>query len=100
MSKTMSRTCKSYASKLKAKVAIEALSEKASILEICKENNVPKGNVLEWKNKLINEAETIYVPMHERNRVVRGLKAEIEEMHKIIGEITIENNFLKKKLKL
>lgn len=100
MSKTVSRTCKSYSSKLKAKVAIEALSEKMSMLEICKDNNVPKANVLEWKNKLINEAETIYVPLHESSRVVRNLKTEIEEMHKVIGEITIENNFLKKKLKL
>ena len=38
--------------------------------------------------------------MHERNRIVRNLQTEIDSMHKIIGEITIENSFLKKKLKL
>jgi transposase-like protein len=96
----MSRICKSYNAKLKAKVAIEALQGEASILEICKENNIPKSNLLEWKNKLINEAETLYIPMHERNRVIRNLQQEIDSMHKIIGEITIENSFLKKKLKV
>jgi hypothetical protein len=38
--------------------------------------------------------------MHERNRVIRNLQQEIDSMHKIIGEITIENSFLKKKLKV
>jgi transposase-like protein len=53
----MSRICKSYSAKLKAKAAIEALQGETSILEICKENNIPKSNLLEWKNKLINEAK-------------------------------------------
>jgi transposase-like protein len=96
----MSRICKSYNAKLKAKVAIESLNGESSILEICKENNIPKSNLLEWRNKLISEAETLYIPMHERNRTVRHLQQEIDSMHKIIGEITIENSFLKKKLKI
>jgi transposase-like protein len=40
----MSRICKSYSAKLKAKAAIEALQGETSILEICKENNIPKSN--------------------------------------------------------
>lgn len=92
-----SRSCKSYDAKLKARVGIEALKG-SSILEICKENNLPKTNVLDWKNKLIEEAESIYCPSDERKKAEKLLKLEIDRLHKLIGEITIENNFLKKKL--
>jgi transposase len=95
----MVRICKTYDAKLKAKVALEALKGEASILEIAKNNNIPKTNIMEWKNKLNECAESIFTPAHERDKVIRDLNKEIESMHKIIGEITIENNFLKKKLK-
>jgi hypothetical protein len=36
------------------------------------------------------------VPVNEKMKEVRILKTEIEQLHKIIGEITVENNFLKK----
>lgn len=92
-----SRICKSYEAKLKAKVAIEALKG-ANILEICKENKVPKSNVIEWKNKLTSEAESLYISSIEKKKAEKLLTQEIDKLHKIIGEITIENNFLKKKL--
>jgi transposase len=95
----MSRVCKSYDANLKAKVAIEALKGESNILEICKENNIPKTNVLDWKNKLIAEAANLYIPKNEKEKAEKLLKQEIEELQKIIGEITIENSFLKKKLK-
>ena len=95
----MSTSCKVYDPKFKAKVAIEALRADASILEISKANNVPKTNVLDWKNKLIECADNIFVLPHERDKVVKELRKELELTHKIIGEITIENNFFKKKLK-
>ena len=92
-----SRSCKSYDASLKARVAIEVLKG-VSIVEVCKENNIPKTNALDWKNKLIAEAESLYIPSDEKKKAEKLLKQEIEKLHKIIGEITIENNFLKKKL--
>lgn len=92
-----SRICKSYDAKLKARVAIEALKG-VNILELCKENKVPKSNVIEWRNKLTSEAESLYISSIEKKKAEKLLKQEIEKLHKIIGEITIENNFLKKKL--
>jgi transposase len=94
----VSRVCKSYDSHLKAKVAIAALKGESSILEICKEHNIPKTNVLDWKNKLVEEAASLYIPTNERAKAERILKQEIEGLQKIIGEITVENCFLKKKL--
>lgn len=92
----MSKNCKVYDPKFKAKVAIEALKGEASILEISKSHNVAKTNVLDWKNKLIECADNIFVLPHERDKKMKELRKELELMHKIIGEVTVENNFLKK----
>ena len=43
------RTCKIYNAKLKAKIALELIAEKKSIIEIAAEYNMPKSTILEWK---------------------------------------------------
>jgi hypothetical protein len=53
---------------------------------------------MEWRDKLVNEAAELFVPPHERDKRVKLLRQEIELLHKVIGEVTVENNFLKKKL--
>jgi len=94
----MTKKLRSYDAKLKAEVALKAHKGEKSLIEICAAHNLPKTNVRDWENKLIAEASTIFVPVNEKMKEVRILKTEIEQLHKIIGEITVENNFLKKKL--
>jgi transposase-like protein len=94
----MSKVHKNYEAKLKANVAIEVLKNDSDILEICKKHNIPKTNVIEWRDKLVEEAKTIFIPSNEKDKIVKNFKHEITTLQTIIGEITIENNFLKKKL--
>jgi transposase-like protein len=94
----MKRICKSYDAKLKAKVALEAIASKKEIIEISTEHNISKTTICEWRDKLVNEAAEVFVPLYERDKQVKQLKENIEDLHKIIGEVTIENSFLKKKL--
>ncbi len=92
------RICKSYDAKLKAKVAIEAIASKKELIEISTEHNISKTTICEWRDKLISEASELFIPFHEKDRQVKQLKADLEDLQKIIGEVTIENSFLKKKL--
>jgi transposase len=89
---------KQYDAGLKAKLALELIAEKKSILEICSENNVPQANLYGWRDKLVNEAKNLFIPHHEGNKKIKLLEKEVAKLHKLIGEITVENNFLKKKL--
>lgn len=89
-------TCKTYDAKLKAKIALELIAEKKSIIEIAAEYNMPKSTILEWKEKLLNEAQELFIPAYEKEKQVKKLKDTVSGLHKLIGEITIENNFLKK----
>lgn len=94
----MTRTCKTYDAKLKAKVAIELLQGKKELIEIASEYNIPRTTIMEWRDKLLNEAQALFIAPHEKEKEVKKLKDSITELHKIIGEVTIENSFLKKKL--
>jgi transposase len=89
---------KSYESSFKAELALKLLKEEKSIFELSTEYQVPQTNLTEWKNKLISQARTIFIPESEKNKQMKLLQQEIEKLHSIIGEITVENNFFKKKL--
>lgn len=94
----MSKKYKKYDAKIKAEVALKAIQGKASDLEICSEYDVPKANVHEWKNRLIDSAASLFITEDVHTRENKKLRSQLEELHKLIGSMTIENNFLKKKL--
>lgn len=91
---------KQYEPGFKSKLAIELISDKKSVVEISSEYKVPQTNLHEWKAKLLDSAKDIFLPESERNKQLKILEQEINGLHRIIGEITVENNFLKKKLRL
>jgi transposase len=94
----MKRSVKKYDAQLKAKLALELVSGKKTLIEICAEQKIPKTTLIEWKEKLEKESHDIFLPISERDKKLKQLQNVIQDLHKIIGEITIENNFLKKKL--
>ncbi len=89
---------KYYDSKLKAEVAISALDGSNSLIEIGSKHNVPKATIIEWRDKLISNAAELFIPAYEKDKQMRALKQEIESLQRIVGEVTVENSFLKKKL--
>jgi transposase len=92
----MKRSVKKYDAQLKAKLALELVSGKKTLIEICTEHKIPKTTLIEWKEKLEKESHDIFLPISERDKKLKQLQNTIQDLHKIIGEITIENNFLKK----
>lgn len=94
----MSKKVTSYDNAFKAKVALEAYKGEKTILEICSSYKIPKTNVHEWLNKLKEKAANLFGSPEARIRELNTYKQEIENLHNVIGEITVENKYLKKKL--
>ena len=92
------RTYKTYDAKFTAKVAVESIRASKELMELSAAHNVPKTTIVEWKERLLNEASELFIPAHEKDKKVKQLTEKIKELYNLIGEITIENNFLKKKL--
>lgn len=89
---------KNYTSEFKAKVVIAAIKGEKGTAEICSEFNIPATNLVDWKNKAIENLHQIFVPENEHIKKQKNAQEQINSLHRIIGEMTIENNFLKKKL--
>ncbi|WP_339052645.1 IS3 family transposase [Candidatus Lariskella endosymbiont of Epinotia ramella] len=77
---------------------IDAIQSQKGKAEICSEYKIPATNLYDWKDKAIRDLYQLFIPESEYTKKQKLSEQEIEKLHKIIGEISIENNFLKKKL--
>ena len=89
----MSRIYKKHGSSFKAKVAIEAIKEKKAVGEICQEYSIASNQVTTWKKQLENEACKIF-----EGKIKKYHKEEIDRLHRVIGQVTAERDFLERAL--
>jgi hypothetical protein len=90
---------KPYEARFKAQLALEAIAGKKSSVELSSEYKVPQSTIGDWEKVLRANATDIFVPESEKNKKMKLLEGDIATLQQIIGELTVENNFLKKKLK-
>jgi transposase-like protein len=79
----------------KKKIAIEALREQKTIQEIARTYQVHPAQVSVWKKQLLDNASTIFGGKKHPEKNYEGEMAILERK---VGQLTIENDFLKKKL--
>jgi transposase len=83
---------------LKFKVALEALKGELSISQIASKFGIHPKQVTDWRDQLLNEGELVFTPKTSLRKTKTDL--EKEDLIMKIGELTIANDFLKKKLNL
>lgn len=83
---------------LKLKVAIESIKAELSISQIASKYDIHPKQVTDWRDQLISEGELIFTPKTS----LRKTKSDYEkdDLIKKIGQLTIEVDYLKKKLEL
>ena len=79
----------------KQKVAIEALKGDRTINEIAKAYGVHPVQVCQWKKELVEGAELLFGKRKRKSADSEGDKATLERK---VGQLTIEIDWLKKKL--
>lgn len=79
----------------KQKVAIEALKGERTINEIAKEYEVHPVQVSQWKKELVEGADVLFGKRKKKYGVTEIEKAALERK---VGQLTIEIDWLKKKL--
>lgn len=89
----MSRTPRTPA--FKKKVALEALREDKTLAQIASQYGVHPMQVTQWKKVLLDGAENIFARKGKQRK--EGGPSQ-EELERKIGQMTIEIDFLKKKL--
>lgn len=89
---------RNHSGELKAKVAIEAIKSTKTINEIASQYEVHPNLVTVWKKQLLSEASTIFSTKRENDE--REQEELTARLYQQIGQLQVELDWLKKKLKL
>lgn len=94
----MKRTRRTFSPAFKAKVAIEAIKEIKTISEIAQHYQVHPNQVSTWKKDFLRNSGKVFDSENEETEQIKHLKAENEGLVHQIGQLTVDMNWLKKKL--
>ena len=86
---------KKISSELKAKVALEALKGLKTVNEIASIYEVHPNQVINWKKRFCDGALSLFSKSTELKE--KGTEDEINNLYRKIGQLEVENEFLKKK---
>ena len=86
----MKKMRKKHGSNFKAKVALAALKEKKTTAELCHEFSIATSQIFAWKKQLEEGASLLF----EDKRCTSNDQEEIDRLHRVIGQITAERDFL------
>lgn len=87
---------KRYDKEFKAKVAVEALRGEKTIQEIAIAYGVHPNLVAAWKKQLLEGVDELFEKTG-RDKDAEASERKQDELYKQIGQLQVENEFLKKK---
>lgn len=90
----MKRSRRKFNGAFKAQVAIEALKERETLHELSKRYELHPTMISKWKNDFLEKSAGVFDKKSEEESDV-----DPEKLYAKIGQLEIENDFLKKNLK-
>jgi transposase-like protein len=94
----MKRSRRTFSSEFKAKVAIEAIKEVKTISELAQIFQVHPNLIGLWKKEFLLNAGKVFETGKNETEEIRKLKRDNDELVHQIGQLTVDNNWLKKKV--
>ena len=98
MNNTKTRSRRKFTAEFKAKVAMEALQEKLTLTELSKKYDVHPNQITKWKSQLLEHGSSVFKDSKDESESDKDKL--IAELYKTIGSLTMDVEFLKKKLSL
>lgn len=85
---------KIYSSGFKTKVVLEALQERETVQEIGKKYEIHPNQISTWKSQFLANANSVF----EKGVTKTDDEKEKDALFKKVGQLQVENDFLKKVL--
>lgn len=83
------RPRRNHGSAFKAKVALEAIKEQQTLIELAERFQVHPNQITTWKKQLLDKAQIAFGKDTSVDK-----DATIKELHAKIGQLSMENDFL------
>lgn len=90
----MKTTRRKFSASFKAKVAIEAIKEQTSLQELAAKFELHPTQISSWKREFLKNADLAFGSKSEKEDSV----SETGPLYSKIGQLQVENDFLKKVL--
>jgi transposase len=84
------RTRRNHSAAFKAKVALAAVQGEQTLAELAQRFDVHPKQITQWKTQLLEGAADVF---NERREAVPAV--DVKALHAKIGELTLENDFLR-----
>ena len=90
------QTRRKFSAAFKAKVALDAAKEQQTLAELSKKYEVSSVIISRWKAELLANLSTVFEKSTGEDSSED--KVDIEKLYAQIGQLKVENDFLKKRL--
>ncbi|GAC1662267.1 MAG: transposase [Flavisolibacter sp.] len=89
------QTRRKFSADFKAKVVIESLKDRSTIEQLARKYELHPTQINNWKKEFLSKASAVFAG-GELDREQK--EADTEKLYAQIGQLKVENDFLKKKL--
>jgi len=93
----MKKPRRKFSSSFKTKVVLEALKERYTMIELSEKFEIHPNQIAAWKREFLKNAENVFESGAQKTSD-KQLQKEREEFYKQIGQLKVENEWLKKKV--
>jgi len=94
----MKRSRRTFSADFKAKVAIEAIKEEKTVSELAQIYQVHPNLIGLWKKEFLSNACKVFTANTYETEELNRLKKENDDLVHQIGKLTVDINWLKKKV--
>lgn len=90
----MARKYRTFSADFKLDTVMEGFRGEKSIAQICRERGIKDVLYYKWRDTFLENAASVFGERGDNDR--QKLEARIAELERMIGQMTIENEVLKK----
>ncbi len=91
----MSKKRKQYSNEFKAKVALAAIRGDETIAQLAARHGLHPTQINSWKRQITDQAADLFA---RGNGVRKETDHQVDDLHRVIGQLTVERDFLVRKL--
>ncbi|MBM3163314.1 MAG: transposase [Chlorobi bacterium] len=94
----MKKSRRKFSAEVKTKVVLEALSERMTATELAQKYEIHPNQIALWKREFLDHAADVFKSGKQEQQEQQQSQEDIARLYRKIGQLQVENDFLKKNL--